>query len=266
MNEPSRNESLHSTIITGTETLPFFGLDQKGSIKVSELFWMFERLLLGWWPKFIGMKREDFWSSTGHFLVARHTHVRRLLPAGTPGEVVATQVHTLMGCRQKKDSGREYGGINRFEVSRKSDNAVVASLDFAWTWVDASSGAPKIAAAAPSGLPGDKYDLPPIEEVPAIAAAEPAGAFTWSLRETDPNRHITFMSYLERAENIIADKKSERKSPVSWEVWFRRECRAGETMNVSFANDSEDRQIIALENEADGQRRVVLRHASIESN
>jgi hypothetical protein len=58
--------------------------------------------------------------------------------------------------------------------------------------------------------------------------------FRWSRRETGPNGHVSFLCYLERAENALTDVDRGFDTD-EWELWYSMPSFAGERMRLRLA-------------------------------
>jgi hypothetical protein len=246
--------------LTGTETLGFFSLAQDGSVKIPDLFRAWERLAPLWWQEATGTSRAAYWNSVRHFIVARYAKVTCAAGGLQVGAQVTTRLVTTAGTRVRGDGSLEAGAVDRFKVLRKADGALIGAVEQAWTWMDASGDKPVLANQPPPGLRCPQHALPPVEEMPPQAKLALVDQFTWSTRETDANRHISFLSYFERADNALAACGETYRLPYTWESWYRRECAAGEAMQTMAGTRGADGLQIVLLGESDKRRRVIMRH------
>lgn len=246
-------------VFNGSEKLGFFSIAEDGSLKIAEVFRLWENLAPNWWQTVTGMAREDYWAKVKYRAVAPYVRVSTLVSGCRPGDIVETELATTAGRRPRKDGAFEYGAVDRFRARRRSDGALLSEVEQAWTWIDANGAAPRVASAPPPGLRCASHDLAAVPELPPAEQAKPAAAFRWTPRETDINRHISVQSYFERGDNALADANHDLQVPKTWEAWFRRECLAGEEMKVLLDAPSEACPVVLLVGKADDRRRTVLR-------
>lgn len=249
-------------VFTGTEELGFFTLAQDGSVKIPDLFRAWERLAPQWWEYATGAARDRYWKSVQHFVVSRYAKVTCASGGWRVGTRVKTRLVTTAGTRPRSDGGVEAGAVDRFEM-RDEDGALVGAVEQAWTWMDASSNAgPRVARQPPPGLRCAQHSLPAVEKTPSPENLSPVEQFTWSVRETDINRHVSFLSYFDRADNALARQGPSCSPPRTWEAWYRRECVANEPMTTLVGPLDTDGLHLVLVGDSDQVRRVVMRHRS----
>lgn len=266
MTESQATDTLSSAapIIDGDELLSFYTTNQDGQLKMQDVFRMWERAAPRWWEQVTGMKRADYWDRIHHRIVARYARVSTFSGGRQAGETIATRLVTKSGLRPRRDGGLEAGAVDCFHAL-DAQGQLLAEVVQAWTWLDMSAGKPAVAQRTPAGLQCRQHELPSVEDMPTVAADAPRLTFRWTLRETDPNRHVTFLSYVERAENAVAELQLPA-SPSVWEGWYRRECHAGELMTAALGQDAQGRIVVELSSVEDGQRRAILRGSPTPSN
>ncbi|QXJ21425.1 hypothetical protein AGRA3207_002277 [Actinomadura graeca] len=220
--------------LRSAEELVFYGITGRGTLQAQELFRFMERTGPQWWLPVSGTTREEFWTSTGHVLMARHTVVRVLEGGCRPSDAVTVEHAISHGRRPRPGRDPEFGFVDRLAVRRDADGLVIADLTSDTVWVDVRDGSPKVAAAPPGGLDCPFEELPPIEPYPEAGEPVATGSFRWTARETDvTNRHVSFPSYAERAENALADAGIPVPDRHVWEGWYRLGFAAGEATTAT---------------------------------
>lgn len=261
MNAVAESASQADKEFLGVDTPGFFSLTQDGTLKIIDLFRAWERLAPLWWQHVTGTSRDAYWKSVGHFIVARYAKVTCAAQGLEVGTRMLTRLVTSAGTRPRGAGGQEAGAVDRFEMRREADGLLVGAVEQAWTWIDASGAKPVVAAAPPPGLHCIQHALAPVPTLPQEDALEEIDRFTWSARETDPNRHVSFLSYFDRADDaLVKAEGSAGPGPFSWESWYRRECLAGEPMKMLSATRRQDGLQIEIAGANDDIRRVVMRH------
>ncbi|MBO2448575.1 hypothetical protein J4573_15840 [Actinomadura barringtoniae] len=245
--------------LTSTEFLVFYGITARGTLQQDELFRFMEGTGPQWWLPVSGMTREEFWRSHMHALVARGTTVRILSGGCRPSDKVTVNHVIRHGRRPRPNRDPEYGFVDFLEVVRDADGVVLADLTANTVWVDFGGGTPKVAAQAPDGLDCPLEELPPVDPLPVMTEPLASSTFRWTSRECDvTNDHVSFPSYVERAENAVADAGLTLPERPVWQGWYRYEfaCDVRTTIRVC---EVEDGLLFGFCNEDERRPRVFVR-------
>ncbi|WP_165964014.1 hypothetical protein [Actinomadura sp. KC216] len=246
--------------LTSPEFLVFYGITGRGTLQQDELFRFMEGTGPQWWLPVSGMTREEFWRSRMHALVARSTIVRILEGGCRPSDRVTVNHVIRHGRRARPNRRPEFGFVDFLEVVRDSDGAVLADLTSHTVWVDFSSGTPKVAESPPSGLDCPLEDLPEIDPLPTLTTPVASSSFRWTPRECDvTNNHVSFPSYVERAENALADAGLALPERPVWQGWYRLEFRCDERTTVRICEEEDGGLLFGFCNEDERRARTFVR-------
>lgn len=142
------------------------------------------------------------------------------------------------------DAPPRYGGTDRFDVV-DGDDTVVAVWRQHWFWHRPETG--QLLHEPAPGVPvGQDQPVEPPPRRPRLDQPEARRWFRWTVRETDANRHINVLGYLERAENAIADADGlDLDAAGDAHLWFRRPTFLADAM-VADVGWGEDALLVEL--------------------
>jgi hypothetical protein len=251
--------------LRAAESLIFFGVTGRGTVQQRELFRLMERTGPQWWRPAAGMTREQFWTTRQCALMARSSTIRILQSGCRPNDQVTVEHVITHGRRERPQREPEYGFVDELRVLREADGAVLADLTMNTVWVDAGENGPRIAPAPPRGLNCPLRELPAIEPLPAVAEPLATARFHWTERECDvTNRHVSFPSYVERAENALADAGLAMPERPVWQGWYRYEFVGDDWATVTASRDG-GAFVLGFRRDEERRPRVVLRLADADS-
>lgn len=230
----------HATenLLTSAESLAFYGITAAGTLQPRELFRFMENTGPQWWVPVSGMTRQAFWSKHRIALVARRTTIRTLEGGCRPSDKVVVEHLIRHGRRARPNGPPEYGFVDIVRVRQEPEGVIVSDLTVDSVWLTFQAGTPRVVTELPAGLNCPVEELPTVDPPPRLGTADDTSGFTWTLRETDiTNGHISFPSYLERAENALSDAGHPVPDRLSWQGWYRQQCLGGERMALAVRQE-----------------------------
>lgn len=232
--------------VRGTARMGFHHLDQDHRIKPTSAFGLIDSLLPDIWRELAGVSRDTYFATHPARLVFSHLRIELTHAQLGLDQEARLAFDNFTGIYRGRDGRPRHGLKDHFTVASASgETALRWTAEVFWIHADgALAGRPL--EEPPPGLRHDQSreleGPPPRPE----DTGEPAGTFRWTPRETDFNRHVYFQSYLERAENALADACHDPAGPTVWDVWFARPAFLGDEMTASIAS-------------ADGTHTIALR-------
>lgn len=235
----------------GAARVGFGHLDQRHQLKPTSAFGLLEQLLPEIWTELAGMSRDAYFAAHPARLVFSHLRIQRLPCPLRLDEQVRLEFDGLVGRYPGRDGQPRFGLQDRFSVlSSDSVPALRWTAEVFWVGVDGERAAGYLRQEAPALRHEQSRELDPPPPRPDVAG-EPAGAFRWTPRETDFNRHVYFQSYLERAENALCDAGLDPAAATSWDLWFSRPAFEGEHMALTLGQAADGSRVIGFQ-KADG--------------
>lgn len=250
--------------VTGSARLGFSDISQHGELKPTAVFRLLSGALDHWWEKATGLPGPDFLEETG----LRNAMVQ-LDIAVAPVTVHDEQEVVLdFSCTLGAMPGREgrpprFGGRDLLAVRPAGDPTAdpVAVWTAWWVWFrPGEDGRLRLVNEPAELLRTDQDDIiGDAEPTPEPVEPRPSSAFRWTARETDMNDHVFFLSYLERAQNTLADLGLEEASLRRWHVWFQRPAFLGEYMVPRVGQAPGGEPLVALHNQARDETSAIVR-------
>jgi hypothetical protein len=236
----------------------FYSVTGAGALQMKDLFTAMEHTGPQWWHTVAGIGRQEFWDRAGRTLVGRLFTILIERNDCHPDEQVEIRHEILHGHRPWRGDQREWGFADIVDVSRV-DGPRLGRLVNDTVWVELKETGPAVATTGPDGLDCPDVELPPIDRMPVLEEPKELGTFRWTVRESDINGHVSQVSYLDRAENALADAGVQLTVPFRCQAWFKRPAFTLEetvalveqvdeaTTRVGFAGAGETRPRTAVE-------------------
>lgn len=225
--------------LEGPVEIQFESVTQDARLKPSEIYRYGDSLNTVWWRNAIGKTHSDYYKET--FVGAVLTHLVVTLDEGRvlPQDQATLRFQTRLG-RLPGPNGKtpRYGGIDRIEIINPRGTRA-GSVESVWYWFKGAPGEKPGTMEAPPPLfpPCDRM----LEAGPPPPALHPvdqpavANRFTWTDRETDLNRHVNSVAFVERIENALADADPEGPRPKAFELWYHKPGFRGQRMETCLS-------------------------------
>lgn len=224
----------------GTARVGFGQIDQAHRIKPTSAFGLLEEILPAIWQGLAGTSRDAYFAAHPARLVFSHLRIDLPGPRLELDEEVVLSFDGLVGAYPGRDGRPRYGLKDQFAIlSANGEPALRWTAEVFWIHADGPRAGRFLDRPAPGLRHGQEHPLEPPPPRPDEAGT-PVGTFRWTPRETDFNRHVYFQSYLERAENTLADAGIDPAERSHWDLWFLRPAFLGDTMHVELAAGAED--------------------------
>lgn len=211
-----------------------------------------------WWHACIGMSHSAYYGKYRLGAVLTYLAVDIFDVAMMPQDPVTVRFKTSLGRYAfAPEKPPRYGGIDDLRLV-SGDGREAARVTSYWLWfrtpVEGKPGT--IAEPPPLFAPADRL-FDPHSQAPAFAGT-PAGEFRWTRRETDLNQHVNSLSFLERAENALADAGVTPAPTGRFEIWYQKPGFVGQR-TAAFWERAEEGIRVRLANADTGQPMTVLR-------
>lgn len=231
--------------VAGSAKVGFAHLDQDRRLKPSGVFGLFETILPDTWNALAGMSRDAYFAAHPVRLVFSYLRIQRLAARLRLDEQVAVRFHGLAGHYPGRDNTPRYGLEDHLTITRPDgEEALRWTAAVYWVGMEGGAAGGFLDRPAP-GLRADQSQALTSPPPRPSAGGDVVGRFRWTPRETDFNRHVYFQSYLERAENALADVGGDPSLPATWELWFSRPAFLGETMEA-LVEEPDRSAVVAL--------------------
>ena len=230
--------------VAGSAKVGSADLDQDHRLKPTAVFGLFEAILPDTWAALAGTTRDDYFATHPARLVFAYLRVERLPARLRLDEQASLHFTGLAGHYPGRDGTPRYGLRDHLVISGQGGEALRWDACVYWVGMQGEGAGGFLSSPAPDLLADQSNALQPPPPRPEVDG-EVCGAFRWTPRETDFNRHVYFNAYLERAENALADLGRDPSLPATWELWFSRPAFLGETMEA-LVEESGDTAAVAL--------------------
>ena len=222
---------------SGAARTAFAHLSQGSLLKPTAVWDLMSAALNEFWPLATGGSGNDFLARTDvRTLLMQVALERSREPVPDEHDLTVDFATTLGALPGDQARPPRYGGIDRVvlrDPARPPGQDVVARWTAHWLWFRAADdgGMTLLHQPAPGVIvdQDDELEAPPR---PPVAEGAAAGLpFRWTARETDTNDHVFSLSYLERAENALADAGVDTAALHGWRVWYQRPSFLREQMS-----------------------------------
>lgn len=230
--------------VAGSAKVGSADLDQEHRLKPTAVFGLFEAVLPDTWAALAGTTRDDYFATHPARLVFSYLRVERLPARLRLDEQVSLHFTGLAGHYPGRDGAPRYGLRDHLVISGQDGEALRWDACVYWVRMDGGGAGGFLDTPAPA-LRADQSQALTVPPRRPPVEGDVVGRFRWTPRETDFNRHVYFGSYLERAENALADLGRDPSLPTTWELWFSRPAFLGETMEA-LVEESDGTAVIAL--------------------
>lgn len=237
---------------SGTARTAFGDLSQGNLLKPTALWGLMAPVINEFWPNATGRPGNDFLAATDCRTLLMHLVIeRRAVPVPDEHDVVV-EIVTPLGAQRPGGRAPRYGGIDQvrfIDPERPAGDQVVATWKGWWLWFRAGEhGSMRLLDQPAPGVALEQDDtLEEPERPPRLDAAEPGSRFRWTSRETDTNDHVFSLSFVERAENALADRGVDTGQVHRWQTWWLRPAFLGEAM-LPQVEERDGEWLIALRN------------------
>lgn len=243
---------------SGTARTAFAHLSQGSLLKPTALWDLMSASLNEFWPLATGGSGNDFLARTDVRTLLMQVAIERTREPVPDEHDLVVDFATTLGALPGGDTRPpRYGGIDRVvlrDPGRPDGDDVVARWTAHWLWFHAldDGGLTLLHEPAPGVIVAQDSALEEPERPPRPGGAVPGLPFRWTARETDTNDHVFSLSYVERAENALADAGVDTAALHGWRAWYQRPSFLREQMSPEVE-------------QGEGEWTVVLRNVARDS-
>lgn len=221
--------------IRTTAEVSFETLHQRRLVKPTHVYRYADAPGTQWWRRAVGMTHSDYYRRYRLGAVLTYLAVDVFDVPLMPQDAITVEYDGPLGRYvYSPDKPARYGGLDHLALIAE-DGREAARLRSYWLWFRTpEQGRPGTIAEPPPLFPPRDEVFDPHPAAPAVTGTL-ATRFRWTRRETDLNQHVNSLSFLERAENAVAEAGLAVSPTGRWEIWYAKPGFEGRQVDAYVA-------------------------------
>ena len=220
-------------LLTGSIEVQFESIDQDAFLKPTDIYRFGDALGTQFWMDAIGMAHSDYFKLHNIGAVLTYLDLRAEDAKVMPQEMARVELRSTLGLYPPQGGKpARYGGTDSISIFNPAGEKA-GSLAATWLWFHLGNAnrKPGTLTEAPPLYEAAQAQLQPPPAVPEVGAGQRANQFRWTRRESDLNKHVNSIAYVQRVENGLADAGLVFR-PRRMEIWYQKPAFIGQAMET----------------------------------